>query len=86
VVDACRDAPGVSSVVNGRFKGGYITRHYGQPGQAHVHAVQLEKCQSLYMQEVAPFAYDEARRRGHPAGAAVRWWRGAGRGPGAVCR
>jgi N-formylglutamate deformylase len=26
-----------------------------------VHAIQLEKCQSLYMQEVAPFAYDEAR-------------------------
>jgi N-formylglutamate deformylase len=46
-------------VINGRFKGGYITRHYGQPAQ-HVHAIQLEKCQSLYMQEVPPFAYDEA--------------------------
>lgn len=57
VAAACRDVPGVSSVVNGRFKGGYITRHYGQPAD-HVHAVQLEKCQSLYMQEVAPFAYD----------------------------
>jgi N-formylglutamate deformylase len=50
---------GVSSIVNGRFKGGYITRQYGRPEQ-HVHAIQLEKCQSLYMQEVAPFAYDEA--------------------------
>ena len=60
VVDACRNAPGVSSVVNGRFKGGYITRHHGQPAN-HIHAVQLEKCQSLYMQEVVPFAYDEAR-------------------------
>ncbi len=60
VADACRHAPGVSSVVNGRFKGGYITRHYGRP-EDHIHAVQLEKCQSLYMQEVAPFAYDEAR-------------------------
>ncbi len=60
VADACREAPGVSSVVNGRFKGGYITRHYGQPAN-HIHAVQLEKCQSLYMQEVAPFAYDEAK-------------------------
>jgi N-formylglutamate deformylase len=57
---ACRDAPGVSSVVNGRFKGGYITRHYGQPAN-HIHAVQLEKCQSLYMQEEAPFAYDGTR-------------------------
>jgi N-formylglutamate deformylase len=45
---------------NGRFKGGYITRHYGRPDQ-HIHAIQLEMCQSLYMQEVAPFAYDEAR-------------------------
>ena len=55
---ACVNAPGVSSIVNGRFKGGYITRHYGKPAQ-HLHAVQLEKCQSLYMQEMAPFAYDE---------------------------
>ncbi|MDI1237504.1 MAG: N-formylglutamate deformylase [Polaromonas sp.] len=55
---ACAGIPGVSSIVNGRFKGGYITRHYGRPDQ-DVHAVQLEKCQSLYMQEVAPFAYDE---------------------------
>ena len=51
-------ASGVTHVLNGRFKGGYITRHYGAP-QGHVHAVQLEKCQSLYMQEEAPFAYDE---------------------------
>ncbi len=57
---ACRQALGVSSVVNGRFKGGYITRHYGRPAD-HVHAVQLEKCQSLYMQETAPFAWDEAK-------------------------
>ena len=50
----------VSHVINGRFKGGYITRHYGAPEQ-HVHAVQLEMCQNLYMQETAPFAYDTAR-------------------------
>jgi N-formylglutamate deformylase len=49
---------GFSHVVNGRFKGGYITRHYGHPA-SHVHAVQLEKCQSLYMQETPPYAYDE---------------------------
>jgi N-formylglutamate deformylase len=47
---------GFTHVVNGRFKGGYITRHYGQP-QQHVHALQLEICQSLYMQEDAPFSY-----------------------------
>ena len=57
---ACADTPGVTSVINGRFKGGYITRRYGRPTE-HVHAIQLEKCQCLYMQEEAPFAYDEAR-------------------------
>ena len=56
VAAACHDAPGVSSVVNGRFKGGYITRHYGQPAQ-NVHAVQLEMTQSSYMQEHMPFDY-----------------------------
>lgn len=49
---------GFTHVINGRFKGGYITRHYGQPAQ-NIHAIQLEKCQSLYMQETPPFAYDE---------------------------
>ena len=47
----------VSHVINGRFKGGYITRQYGAP-QAGVHAVQLEMCQYLYMREAAPFDYD----------------------------
>jgi len=42
--------------LNGRFKGGHITRRYGQPKQ-HVHAIQLEMCQCLYMNEEAPFAY-----------------------------
>jgi N-formylglutamate deformylase len=44
-------------VVNGRFKGGYITRHYGKPAQ-NIHAIQLEKCWSTYMQETSPFAFD----------------------------
>ncbi len=43
-------------VSNGRFKGGYITRHYGRPDDG-VHALQLEICQSTYMDESAPFAY-----------------------------
>jgi N-formylglutamate deformylase len=43
-------------IANGRFKGGYITREYGQPEQG-VHAVQLEMCQSTYMDERAPFGY-----------------------------
>jgi N-formylglutamate deformylase len=39
-----------SHVVNGRFKGGYITRHYGQPATG-VEAVQLELAQYTYMDE-----------------------------------
>ena len=57
IATACSKAPNLTMAVNGRFKGGYITRHYGQPAN-DVHAVQLEMCQSLYMQEVQPFAYD----------------------------
>ena len=51
-----RQAPGYSAVLNGRFKGGYITRQYGQPAQG-VHAVQLEMTQCCYMQEAWPFDY-----------------------------
>ena len=47
---------GMTHVTNGRFKGGYITRRYGQPATG-VHAIQLEMCQSVYMNETAPFAY-----------------------------
>jgi N-formylglutamate deformylase len=54
-VDAIRDSEW-SWVVNGRFKGGFITRRYGAPAQG-VHALQLEMCQSLYMDERAPFAW-----------------------------
>jgi N-formylglutamate deformylase len=49
-----------TSTANGRFKGGYITRRYGQPS-AGVHAMQLELTQITYMQEALPFAYDETR-------------------------
>jgi N-formylglutamate deformylase len=47
-------------VVNGRFKGGYITRHYGAPAQ-NVHAIQLELAQSAYMEESRPHIFDPAR-------------------------
>ena len=49
-------------VANGRFKGGYITRHFGAPHDG-VHAIQLEMCQSVYMNEAAPFDYVPERAR-----------------------
>ena len=49
-------APGFTAVLNGRFKGGHITRAHGRP-QDGVHAVQLEMTQSSYMQEAMPFDY-----------------------------
>ncbi len=42
-----------SSVLNGRFKGGHITRHYGRPAE-RVIAVQLELAQCCYMNEMTP--------------------------------
>ena len=45
--------------IDGRFKGGHITRHYGRPAE-HIHAVQLEQCWSSYMRETPPFTWDAA--------------------------
>ena len=47
-------------VVNGRFTGGYVTRHYGQRDHG-VHALQLEMAQGAYMDEAAPFRYDPGK-------------------------
>ena len=49
-----------TQVTDGRFKGGHITRHYGQPEHG-IHAVQLEMCWSTYMQETPPYALDATR-------------------------
>ena len=46
-------------IANGRFKGGHITRHYGDPANG-IDAVQLEISQRTYMDEDS-FDYDEAR-------------------------
>lgn len=53
----CAEAKGFSAVHDGRFKGGYITRRYGQPDD-NVHAVQIEIVQASYMTEGPPWAYD----------------------------
>jgi N-formylglutamate deformylase len=47
-----------SHVVDGRFKGGHITRHFGRP-QNGIHAVQLEMCWRTYMDESPPSWNDE---------------------------
>jgi N-formylglutamate deformylase len=39
-----------SYVIDGRFKGGYITRHYGKPDNS-IHAIQIEISQLNYMDE-----------------------------------
>jgi N-formylglutamate deformylase len=49
-----------SHVVDGRFKGGHITRHYGRPAAGR-HAVQLEMTWRCYMREEPPYAVDEER-------------------------
>ena len=51
--------PAYSAVLNGRFKGGYITRTYGDPANG-IHAVQLELSEATYMDESPPFRLRKA--------------------------
>jgi N-formylglutamate amidohydrolase len=53
-------ASGFSHVVDGRFKGGWITRHYGEPARG-AHALQLEMAMAAYMDERPPYPWDPAR-------------------------
>ncbi len=56
VAEACAAGP-FTHVVNGRFRGGWTTRHYGEPG-GNIHAVQMEIAQSAYLErETPPFPY-----------------------------
>ena len=66
-VSVCESASEFSTILNGRFKGGWTTRHYGQPRHG-VHAIQMELAQSTYMNDaLADTAaepnngYDESR-------------------------
>lgn len=60
-VDVTARAQGYTSILNGRFKGGWTTRHYGRP-ETGVHAIQMELAQSTHLaSETPPFAYDEAK-------------------------
>ena len=46
--------PAASCVVNGRFRGGWITRHYGNPANG-IHAVQMELAMRGYLDEAGPW-------------------------------
>ncbi|MEP0943107.1 MAG: N-formylglutamate deformylase [Rhizobiaceae bacterium] len=60
-VEICSKATAYSSILNGRFKGGWSTRHYGRP-EIGFHAIQMELAQSIYLEnESAPWNYDQTR-------------------------
>ncbi|KQV44165.1 MULTISPECIES: N-formylglutamate deformylase [unclassified Rhizobium] len=60
-VKTVAEAAGYTHVLNGRFKGGWTTRHYGKP-ENNVHAIQMELAQSTHLAtEAPPFAYDTAK-------------------------
>ncbi|MCX7646112.1 MAG: N-formylglutamate amidohydrolase [Rhodobacteraceae bacterium] len=71
-----------TAVLNGRFRGGWCTRHYGRPAEG-LHAIQMEIAQRAYLAtEAPPWAYSEARAaplRAHLARilAALAAWRPA---------
>ncbi len=60
VVQAFTGQTDYSHVLNGRFKGGYITRQYGRPA-AGVHAVQLEMAWNAYLDEAPPYRWHPQR-------------------------
>lgn len=60
IEEICSKSAGHTHVVNGRFKGGWTVRHYGRPDRG-IHAIQMELAQSTYMQESAPWKYDEQK-------------------------
>lgn len=60
-LEVCQAASDFTTVMDGRFKGGWTTRHYGRPADG-VHAIQMELAQATHLaSEEPPFAYDEAK-------------------------
>jgi formiminoglutamase len=54
-------ASGRTHVLNGRFRGGWTTRHHGRPA-AGIHAIQMELAQASHLaSEAPPFALDATR-------------------------
>jgi N-formylglutamate deformylase len=64
LTDAVSAACGDSQIVNGRFKGGWITRHYGAPERG-VHAIQMELAMRGYLDEAGiwPPLWDAERAK-----------------------
>lgn len=60
VHETAAKATGFTSVLNGRFKGGWTTRHYGRLDEGF-HAIQMELSQRAYMTEAAPWNYRNDR-------------------------
>ena len=61
VAQICGSAASHTSIVNGRFKGGWTTRHYGRPDNG-IHAIQMELAQSAYLtDETPPWTYDRGK-------------------------
>lgn len=75
---ALQGHPRFHSVLNGRFKGGHITRACGDPARG-VHAIQLEMAEATYMDETSPYTLREAKAREirpilrEQLGIALRW-------------
>ena len=60
-VDVVLNAEGYTSILNGRFKGGWTTRHYSDQENG-VHTIQMELAQATHLStEAPPFAYDQAK-------------------------
>ena len=61
VVAICRSADAYTTTLNGRFMGGWTTRHYGRPEDG-VHTIQMELTQSSHLKtEEAPFELDPGK-------------------------
>jgi formiminoglutamase len=61
ITDEFASSSPYSTVLNGRFRGGWTTRHYGRPADG-IHAIQMELSQSTYLtSEAAPWRYDAAK-------------------------
>jgi formiminoglutamase len=59
--EVCTAATRYTTTTNGRFKGGWTTRHYGHPAQGW-HAIQMELAQSTYLSaEAPPWTYDSKK-------------------------